>query len=500
MIGRDSTDGRVVTRRADGTGHLVGEVAHHRAAVVAAAREPIIDLAGGSVAIVIGGRVLVAGKDFLSVAIGIEVAHMLGVAMSEAGSTESLAVVVDDHRAEADLVASVPVDISNRIVVVSLPVPGTARRVAVPAPACGELVCRRIHVEGNHLVAGVDTAGEEDAGLVTVEIRSAEEVLRAAVAVAVAPGLLQVGLAVLESFQRIVHIIRMRGGAYLIGLTGLSVEVEQILGTGVHKELRHGTVLTVSAIVFRLVTDDNGLTRCSVENGTVGGTHDAFCLAVAVPVIGGNVGLVVLEVTEVGAAVDPPKQLSVEFKHLDAVEVGTVGFVFGIISGADLLDDELHLAVAVYIGDGGIVGLIDIGDVGLSVVGEALGLGNLQIVIRQHGSNLGTGSLFYSFYYRAYGIGAAGATGRVGEIRYGERLVVDLYAIAVKIICDIVVFLGVDTPGTKHAIRRLHGDKTSVELIGHTLCMGFCGQEHGQQTCQDVFLSHRIMILDFYCY
>lgn len=292
----------------------------------------------------------------------------------------------------------------------------------------------------------------------------------------------------------------MLGRTYLIGLTGLTVEVEQILGTGVHKELRHGTVLTVGTIVLRFVADDDRLARSGVEDGTVGGAHDALCLAVTVPVIGGDISLVVLEVAEVRSAVDPPKQITVELKYLDAVEVGTVGFVLGIVSGAELFNDEFHLAVTIHISDGGVVGLIDIGDVCLAVVGEALGLSNLQIVIRQHGSNLGTGSLFYSFYYRAYGIGAAGATGRVGEIRYGERLVVDLYAIAVKIICDIVVFLGVDTPGTKHVIRRLHGDKTAVELIGHTLCLGTCGQKHGQQTCQDVFLSHRIMILDFYCY
>ena len=316
--------------------------------------------------------------------IRIKVADMLCVTVSETGGAESLTIVVDDHRAEADLVASVPVDISDTIVMVSLSIPGASRSVAVPTPACGELMCRRIHVEGNHLVASIDATCEEDAGLMTVEIGRTEEVLRAAVTIAVAPRFGKIRLAILESFQRVVHIIRMLGGAYLIRLTGLSIEIKEIFSTRMHEELRHGTVLTVSAIVFRFVTDDNGLTRCSVENGTVGGTHDAFCLAVAVPVIGGNIGFVVLEVTEVWTAVDPPKQLPIEFKHLDAVEVGTVGFVFGIISGADLLDDELHLAVAVYIGDGGIVGLIDIGDVGLSVVGEALGLGNLQIVMSQH--------------------------------------------------------------------------------------------------------------------
>ena len=189
MFSSDSTDRRVVPRRPNGTWHVICEVAHHRAPVVAAAREPIIDLAGGSVAIVIGRRVLVAGKDFLSVAVRIKVTDMLCVAVSETGGAESLTIVVDDHRAEADLVASVPVDISNGIVVVALSIPGTSRRVAGPAPARGEVVRCRIHIEGYHLVAGVDTTCEEDTGLMTVEIRGAKEVLRTAVTIAVAPRL-----------------------------------------------------------------------------------------------------------------------------------------------------------------------------------------------------------------------------------------------------------------------------------------------------------------------
>jgi len=325
----------------------------------------------------------------------------------------------------------------------------------------------------------------------TVEIGSAEEVLRAAVTVAVAPGLGKIRLAVFQSLQRIVHIIGVCGGSYLIGLAGLSVEIEQIFGTGVHEELGHIAVLTVGAIVLRLVADNDGLARSGVKDGTIGSAHDALCLAVTVPVIGSDIGLVVLKVAEVGAAVDPPKQIAVELKHLDAVKVGTVGLVLGVIRGAELLDDEFHLAVTVYISDGGIVGLIDIGHVSLAVVGETFGLGDLEIVMRQHSGRLRTGGLLHSFYNRAHGIGATGSTSRISEIRYGEGFIVDLHTITVEVISDSVVFLRIDAPRTEDATRRLHGDKTAVELVCHTLCLGTCGQKHGQQPYQDVFLSHR---------
>ena len=289
-------------------------------------------------------------------------------------------------------------------------------------------------------------------------------------------------------------------GTYLIGLTGLPIEIKEIFSTRMYEKLRHGTVLAVGAIVLRLVADDNRLARSGVDDSTVGGSHDALGLAVAVPVIGGDIGLVVLEVAEVGAAVDPPEQIAVELKHLDAIEVGTIGFVLGVVGGAELLDDEFHLAVTVYIRNGGVVGLIDIGDISLSVVGETFGLGDLEIVIRQHSGRLRTGGLLHSFYNRAHGIGATGSTSRIGIIRYGERCVVDLHTITVEVISDSVVFLRIDAPRTEDATRRLHGDKTSIESVGHTLCMGASSQEHGQQAHQDVFLSHWMMYLDFFCY
>ena len=104
----------------------------------------------------------------MSVLVWVKVAPVLGIAMTEAGSAQSLAVVVDDHGTEADLVTSVPIDIGNRIVMIALAVPGRTRCVAVPAPALGELMGGRVYVESDHLMARVDAASHENAWFLTV--------------------------------------------------------------------------------------------------------------------------------------------------------------------------------------------------------------------------------------------------------------------------------------------------------------------------------------------
>ena len=192
-LGDGTDEVGVAGRNALTAGELVGEVAHDGTSVVIASREPVENLAGGGITEVVAGVVFVASEELLSVAVGVEVAHMLGIAVSQSGGGQSLAVVVDGHRTEHNLIPSVPVDVGHDIVVVTLSVPA-AWRIVVPGPAGRELVGGGIHVVGNHLVAGIDTTGEEDAGLLAVQIRGTEEILRRAVAVAIAPGFLEIAL------------------------------------------------------------------------------------------------------------------------------------------------------------------------------------------------------------------------------------------------------------------------------------------------------------------
>ena len=123
----------------------------------------------------------------MTMRVRVEVAMMLSVTMTIACRREAVSVVIDDHRTVAYLVATVPVDISNGIVVIAVTVPRRAGGVAVPVPALGQLMSSRVNIQGHHLMTGIDTACKEDAGFAAIQIGCTKEVFRRAVAIAVAP-------------------------------------------------------------------------------------------------------------------------------------------------------------------------------------------------------------------------------------------------------------------------------------------------------------------------
>ena len=49
---------------------------------------------------------------------------MLGITMTKTGGRKAFAIIINDHRAEAYLITSVPVDIGNGIIVIALSVIG----------------------------------------------------------------------------------------------------------------------------------------------------------------------------------------------------------------------------------------------------------------------------------------------------------------------------------------------------------------------------------------
>ena len=234
----DTADGCVVTAETHGTREVVRKVASYRTSIVIGTGLAIIDLRCRGVTVVVVGVILVAGKCLLTMDIGIEVSHVVGIAMTESCGRKAESIVIDDHRTEDDLIASVPIDVGNGVVMIALSVPRTGR-VAIPAPTLHELVGSRIDIEGNELMTRVDTTTQEDAGLLAIEIGCAEEVLRTAVAITIAPSILDEVvvsrtaekmtrvLALLETRQRIVDA--------LIGLSSLSIDIKQELGTAVHK-------------------------------------------------------------------------------------------------------------------------------------------------------------------------------------------------------------------------------------------------------------------------
>ena len=212
-------------------------------------------------------------------------------------------------------------------------------------------MCCGINIVCNHLVAGVDTAGDEDTRFTAVEVGSAEEVLRAAVSVAVAPCCVEALLAIFESLERIL--------TYIVRFAGLAVEVKQELGAGVGELLCHTVVTGVSEVVGIGVADNLCCAVGHVDGSAVGCAEYTLCLAVEVPVVCGDVDFVALEVNHVAAAVNPPHQCTVELVDLNDIVVGRRVGVAGVVECVVAhFYENLHLAVAVEVGDGSVVGLI----------------------------------------------------------------------------------------------------------------------------------------------
>ena len=142
-------------------GHTPGigalEVASHAAAIVAATAVLVVHLRPHGIGIghARRGGTLQADKQLQSPAVGVEVAAVLRVAVTIARSGETVARIVDNHRAKDYLVTAVHVDIGNTEVVEAIAKPGRFAVVAVPAPALGQLVGCGIHVKYTELMARV---------------------------------------------------------------------------------------------------------------------------------------------------------------------------------------------------------------------------------------------------------------------------------------------------------------------------------------------------------
>ena len=395
----------------------------------------MIDFRRRRIAVVVARIVLHAGINLQAVNIRIEIAHMLGIAVSETSSGESLTVVVDHHRAKHNLVATVHIDIGYCIVVVALTLP-RAVAVVVPAPALRQLVGSGINVVGNHLVAGVDTACQEDAGLAAIEIRCTEEVLRTAVSIAVAPGAVQVALARLQTLQRI--------GNALIGLTRETVHIDKVFAIGIYKPV--DTASCGTSDILRGIAHGVGSSVSHVDHGAVSSTHHHFCPSVLIPVVTDDVLFVVLEVAHVRTAVHPPQTSAVE---LQTFEDGVFALIAVTrIAGIHLaqvveLHQNLQLAIAVDIGTTGIVR----DERALDSLVRQLDF----LVAGAPGADGCTLLLLFPTHHSCHGVAAGGGATLVGIVGDVERLIVQLHAVAIDVILGVVVFLSGDSPTEEHA-------------------------------------------------
>ena len=113
----------VVGRVAYSTRNGVQEVAGNSTTVIIAASRAIVEFGRCQVAIVVVGTLLVGEEALLTVYVRIQVAMMLRIAMTQSNGRKPLTVVVNDQSAKHYLVATIPVNIDNGIVVIALPVP-----------------------------------------------------------------------------------------------------------------------------------------------------------------------------------------------------------------------------------------------------------------------------------------------------------------------------------------------------------------------------------------
>ena len=95
-----------------------------------------------------------------------------------------------------------------------------------------------------------------------------------------------------------------RVGDALVRLARLAIHIDEIFCTLAHEPVH--TTACGSTVVLRGIANGVGRAVGTMDDSTVGSTHHSLCLAVAVPVIGYDVLLVVLEVAHVRTAVHPP--------------------------------------------------------------------------------------------------------------------------------------------------------------------------------------------------
>ena len=130
------------------SGIAVGEVSGNGTTVVACTCVLEVHFTGGGITIVetMVRSFLQTTHELKSLAVGVEVAHVLSVSVSISRCAESLSIVVDDHGTIDNLITSVLIDIGYDIVMIAVAVPRTGTVVTLPTPFYRQVMCPRIHL------------------------------------------------------------------------------------------------------------------------------------------------------------------------------------------------------------------------------------------------------------------------------------------------------------------------------------------------------------------
>ena len=207
-----------------------------------------------------------------------------------------------------------------------------------------------------------------------------------------------------------------------------------------------------------------------VNNHVVGSTHQDFGLAVTVPVVAHGIILLVGSRHHVRPEVNPPQTVALDVVALDAV----VGRVVGhrrAIGTVVALHDELAHAVAIHVGQGNVVDVVVVGNVG-APTGVQFLHGKLDVLLAE-ARYLGTLLLLHAAHHGGNLILRPCTPLGVGVIGHFQRGLVHLHAIAVKVVLRVVILFAEDAPAHERAASRRNGHHPTIQLVGRALCR--CG-------------------------
>ena len=209
-----------------------------------------------------------------------------------------------------------------------------------------------------------------------------------------------------------------------------------------------------------------------MDSGTIAGTHHHFGLTILIPVVGYDVLLVVLEVAHIRTAVNPPQTGAIHLQALhDAIFLGGGATNNGTILGVGLLylalvvelHQYLQFTIAIYIGTAGIVGhkfalniLVFQLNLFVACCPRRCLLAQCLLLTSNYGGNL---------------IGAIDGAARIGEVAH-LQILGHSFTVAIHIVRNIVVFIGLKAPTEINAAANLHAHQSAIKLVGKTLRRG----------------------------
>ena len=275
--------------------------------------------------------------------------------------------------------------------------------------------------------------------------------------------------------KRIGHPERCGTRADAIRFARSALHIEQILGSGVGV----GTVgIVVTHRVARVhvhITNLGGRAVGMMDDHVVGTTHEHLSLSVAVPVVANGVVLLVRTAHHVRSEVNPPEALALDVVNLEMIVGGLVAlgiYTRGVVVGTVVaLHDELRHTIAREVGQRNVVD-VAIGGHVLAVARLHGGYGEFD-VLKVHAGHGSTLLLLHTLYDRCHLVLRTALAGSIDVVGDAQGLVVELRAVAIEVVLGVVILFAEDSPADEGSTARLsrNGHKSSVELVGHSLCV-----------------------------